>query len=99
MAFYGRDLDKWLAGWAHDAKASGTLNRQRLLQRYDWLDKITTDMSKSMKANPTLIGIQLGIDNFIVHTSGDVAFVQSDQTTITTVEPTVKATRVSTECL
>ena len=91
MAFYGRDLDKWLAGWAHDAKASRTLTGNGFYSAMTGWDEIAADMSKSMKADPTPIGIQLGIDNFIVHTSGDVAFVQYDQTTITTVEPTVKS--------
>jgi len=91
MAFYGRDLDKWLAGWAHDTKASRTLTGNGFYSATTGWDKIAADMSKSMKADPTPIGIQLGIDNFIVHTSGDVAFVEYDQTTTTTVEPIVKS--------
>ena len=76
MAFYGRDLDKWLAGWAHDAQASRTLTGNGFYSAMTGWDEIAADMSKSMKADPTPIGIQLGIDDFIVHTSGDVAFVQ-----------------------
>ena len=88
--FYARDATGWQATWLHDSKASRTLIANTAYTALTGWEKIAAEMLKFFKADPTPSSTQFTNDNVVVQTDGTIAFVQYDQTTTSTMDPTRK---------
>lgn len=79
MAFYNRNADAWQAEWVHDAKATRTtIASWSYRSRKGW-DEIGPRMIKALEEDPRPLPVKPQWDNYIIHTDGNLAWVEYDQ--------------------
>ena len=77
--FWARDADAWQATWLHDAKATRTLiSSGSYSSRIGW-ENFGPRIVEAIKQNRTPTNITPHWDNYLVQTSGDMAWIQYDQ--------------------
>lgn len=79
-AYFRRDYNAWKATWAHDSKVSRTVVAQNFLIDVTGWEKADPDAQKDFTSNPTPMKVDLDNDNFLFRTSGNMAWVEYDQT-------------------
>jgi len=78
-AYQSRNLDAWKASWQHDSKISNTVTTNDFYTTVKGWDSLEATMERDIKQNPKPDNsFKMSLDNFSVHTEGNLAFVEYD---------------------
>jgi tetratricopeptide (TPR) repeat protein len=79
-SFYRRDGATWESCWLHDADVSRTIvNGSRFYTAVGW-EKFGPETAESIRKYPKAIPLKVASDNFTIRVSGDMGWIEYDQT-------------------